>query len=400
MPKKLKRNITLVYGLAFFHSFMIIVPVIVPFFMSKGLGLAEIFYLQTVYAATIVLLEAPSGYIADVFGRRMALLVGSVFHGFGYLYLNIADDFTQLIIFEITVGIAGSLLSGADLALLFDTRKALDADQIAPHSKEIARLGFMRSFAEGLGALLGGVLAMWSFDLMILVQSVAAWMCLLMVLLVVEPPYKNTSGQIVDMRIVAIIRHLLGSDPVLKSVFFAIPVYSLVSFHAVWLIQPYWESRGVSLALFGVLWCSQSLVVAIANHFGYTIERKRGAVFALALIGALPIAGHFAMAWLGGWAGIIACWLLFFGRGLNQVILVNALNRRIPSEFRATANSLTSFTFRLGFITTGPLVGYIADSQGLTTALNLLGLVSIVVFALIMMPLIQTVRALQRQVTV
>ena len=72
---------------------MIIVPVIVPFFMSKGLSLAEIFYLQAVFAATIVLLEAPSGYFADVFGRRIALLIGSVVHGLGYLCLNFADDF-------------------------------------------------------------------------------------------------------------------------------------------------------------------------------------------------------------------------------------------------------------------------------------------------------------------
>lgn len=398
MSQKLTRNITLVYGLSFFHSFMIIVPVIVPFFMSKGLGLAEVFYLQTVYAGTIVLLEAPSGYIADVLGRRMALLVGSVFHGAGYLYLNFADDFSQLILFEITVGIAGSLLSGADLALLFDTRKALDADQVAPHSKEIARLGFMRSVAEGLGALAGGLLALRSFDLMVLAQSLSAWVCLVLALFMVEPPYKNTSGKAVDMRIAAILRYLWSSDPVLRAVFFAIPVYSLMTFHAAWLIQPYWESKGVSLALFGVLWCGQSLMVALANHWGFSIERKKGPVFVLVMIGALPVIGHFGMAWLGGWAGILAGGFLFFGRGLGQVILVNALNRRIPSEFRATANSLTSFTFRFGFITTGPLVGFVADGQGLTTALNLLGVVAIAVFALIMLPLIQSVRNLQKQV--
>ena len=101
--KKLHRNIIIIYGMAFFHSFMVIVPVIVPFFMSKGLSLADIFYLQAVFAATIVVLEAPSGYFADIFGRKTALLIGSVVHGCGYLLLNFADDFTSLIVFEITV---------------------------------------------------------------------------------------------------------------------------------------------------------------------------------------------------------------------------------------------------------------------------------------------------------
>lgn len=398
MPRKLHHNIRLVYGLGFFHSFMIIVPVIVPFFMSKGLSLAEIFYLQTVYAATIVILEAPSGYFADIFGRRMALLIGSAFHGLGYLALNFANDFTTLIVFEILVGIAASLMSGADLALLYDTQKELDQGEVAVHSKGIAHLGFIKSCAEGLGALLGGVLALVSFELMVLVQSLCAWICLILALLVVEPLYRVNPDNPVDVKIRSILRFLLNSDPVLRKVFIAIPFYNLATLHVVWLVQPYWESRGISLAMFGVLWFSQSVTVGVANQLGYVIERGRGAVFALNLIGLLPIIGLFGMAWLGGWAGIAIGMLLFFSRGLNQVILVNALNRRVPSEYRATVNSLTSLSFRLGFIVTGPLVGFIADSQGLAMALNLLAVASILMFAFIMQPLIQTVKTLQRTV--
>src|SRR5690606_20376387 len=55
MEKLLKRNIRIIYGLAFVHAFMLIVPVLVPFFQSKGLTLAEVFYLQAIYAASIVI---------------------------------------------------------------------------------------------------------------------------------------------------------------------------------------------------------------------------------------------------------------------------------------------------------------------------------------------------------
>lgn len=397
--KKLQRNIKLVYGLAFFHCFMIIVPVIVPFFMSKGLGLAEIFYLQTIYAATIVLLEAPSGYFADLFGRRVALLAGSLVHGFGYFLLNFADDFTSLMLFEITVGIAGSLLSGADLALLYDSQKALDEEEDSPHSRGIAQLGFVKSCAEGLGALLGGLLALWSFEVMVIGQSIAAWICLVLALLVIEPPYQTGDQQQDKVRFANVLRHMWRSDQVLRNVFIAIPVYSLASIHVVWLVQPYWESRGISLAAFGVLWFTQSLAVGMASKWSFNIERRHGATAALCLIGALPVLGFFGMAWLQGWAGIAICLVLFFGRGLVQVILVNALNRRVPSSFRATANSLTSFAFRLGFITTGPLVGYVAESRGLPVALNLLGVSFMIAFVFIMLPLIRSVRILQGQVT-
>lgn len=397
--KKLHRNINAIYGLAFFNSFLVIVPVIVPFFMARGLSLAEIFYLQAVFATSIVILEAPSGYFADIFGRRMALVIGAIIHGLAYLCLNFANDLTSLVIFEILAGMAASLISGADLALLYDSQKALDDDPASEHSGGIANLGFIRSSAEGLGALVGGALALWSFELLVVVQSVAAWMCLVMALFIVETSTRDETASRIRPQIGAILRHLFRSDPILRHLVLAIPLYNLATFHVAWLMQPYWEAQGVSLAMFGVLWFGQSLTVAVANKIGFQVERRWGAVFALSLIGLLPVLGHFGMAWLEGWRGIGIGLLLFVCRGMNQVILVNALNRRVPSEFRATANSFTSFLFRLAFIITGPLVGYLAETRGLEDTLVVLGVASILLFVVIMLPLLQSVKAIQRRAT-
>lgn len=397
VPEKLQRNIAAIYALAFFQSFMVIVPVIVPFFMDKGLSLSEIFYLQAIYATTIVLLEAPSGYIADLFGRRNALLAGAVIHGVGYMMLSFTDDLGGLILFEVTIGVAASLLSGADLAILYDTQKALDDDEQAEHSKVIANLGFFKSGAEGLGALLGGALALVSFELMVLVQAAAAWMVLALAVLVVEPPYQAQSDPGRRIRILDILRHLLIQDPVLRQIVIAIPLYSLATLQVAWLVQPYWESRGLSLAWFGLLWFAQSASVAVANRYGFELERRLGAPAALVVMGLLPVLGYTGMAWLPGWAGIAIGLVIFVGRGLNQVILVNALNRRVPSEFRATANSFTSFLFRLAFITTGPVVGYLAETRGLELTLSLLAVSFAVVFFTVMLPLIQLVRNIRQR---
>jgi MFS family permease len=166
----LRRNVRIILALAFFHMFMLIVPVIVPFFESKGLSLSEIFYLQAVYAGIIVLLEAPSGWLADRFGRRTVLLIGSVAHGAGYLWLVFADSYMQLMIFEFLLGIAASMMSGADLAILYDTERAL-SDSEDSHTGSIAHLSSTKAFAEGAGALAGGALALGSFDLMVLAQA-------------------------------------------------------------------------------------------------------------------------------------------------------------------------------------------------------------------------------------
>jgi len=92
---------------------MVIIPVIVPFFESRGLSLAQVFYLQAIFAAFVVLFEVPSGYIADVFGRRNVLIAGSIFHGLGFSWLYFAEGFAQLVLFEMTVGLGLSFLSAA-----------------------------------------------------------------------------------------------------------------------------------------------------------------------------------------------------------------------------------------------------------------------------------------------
>ena len=261
---------------------MLIVPAIVSFFVSKGLSLAEIFYRQAVFATTIVLLEAPSGYFADLFGRRNTLMVGSVLHGLDYLVLNYADNIRGLMAFEIVLGIAASLLSGAGLALLYDTRKALEGDTGGEHCKAIFHLSFTKNADEALG----GTLAIYSFDLLIQVQSVAAWLCLLFASFVYEPPYQQADAAPHRIKIIEVMRHLFMQDPLLRKIVIAIPIYSLATFSVAWLIQPYWEEKGMSLAMFGILWCAQVFTTAITTRIG--IERRLGAAMTLGLIVICP----------------------------------------------------------------------------------------------------------------
>jgi hypothetical protein len=202
---------------------------------------------------------------------------------------------------------------------------------------------------------------------------------------------KNTVG------IADIWTHLAKGDPILRRVFIALPLFSVVSINVTWLIQPYWNSMGLSLAWFGVLWAAQSATVAIANRCGFALEKRTGAAFALLVIGILPLLGIFGMALGSSWVGIGFGFVLCFSRGLYQVILVNALNRRVPGKFRATINSLNSLLFRFGFIVTGPVLGFVADQYDIRTALLMIGMFSALTFVLITLPLMRAVRTLQAQ---
>ena len=51
-------------------------PIIVLFYEDHGLGLQDVFILKSVYSVAAVTLEIPSGYLADVWGRKKCLILG------------------------------------------------------------------------------------------------------------------------------------------------------------------------------------------------------------------------------------------------------------------------------------------------------------------------------------
>ena len=58
--ERLASNVRRVLALSFFQTFMVIIPVAVPFFASKGLDMQAVFTLQAIFALVIVLCEVPS----------------------------------------------------------------------------------------------------------------------------------------------------------------------------------------------------------------------------------------------------------------------------------------------------------------------------------------------------
>ena len=51
------------------------VPTIVLFWQRYGMSLTDIMVLQALFAFAMVVLEIPSGYLADIVGRRKTLIL-------------------------------------------------------------------------------------------------------------------------------------------------------------------------------------------------------------------------------------------------------------------------------------------------------------------------------------
>ena len=153
-------NIVRLYVIKASKWFMLVMPIVVLFYQENGLGMREVFILQAFYSIAIVVLEIPSGYFADVLGRKNTLIIGCVLGFVGYLTYSLSHGFWGFLLAEIVLGFGQSLISGADSALLYDT--LLQTNNEKSYAKHEGRMVSAGNFAEALAGVAGGLLAAYS----------------------------------------------------------------------------------------------------------------------------------------------------------------------------------------------------------------------------------------------
>ena len=389
--RQLEKNYQRILALAFFQVFLVLMPVIVLFFESRGLTLPEIFLLQAWFATVVLIMEAPSGYLADLLGRKRVIVTGTFFLGAGQSVLLFAEGFWQLALFESCLGLGLSLMSGADLALLYDTEIALKGDSqgSAPRPrKAVRRLFTTRNVSEALAAATCSVLMIWSMEAAVYAQVAGGWIAFLLTFGLVEPPGNRLSRDSHLRNIGTVLRHLLMNGSVLRLTFLAMSVWALTTMFAVWLLQKHWQQLGIGIVHYGWLWAALTFVSAAAGRYALSLEDRLGSTAMLVFVGIGPVLGYLGLGTLGALGGVLVSVVFFACRGFGHVVLSDALNKRVPSEFRATANSFASLGFRAAFALTAPLVAAALNLWGMETTFLLLGGMSLVIFATLVVPLI------------
>ncbi len=385
--KKLQANLPKILLLNFFHMFLVIMPVIVPYWQSYGLGMTDVFFLQGAFAVGVVVWEVPSGYISDLLGRKNTIVTAGLISGVAFLIFVNSTTLGGFFVFELLMSVAVSLFSGTDVALIYDTMEQLPERK----HQETAILGqkiFYSQIGETIAALLGGALAVYSFALPAYVQAVAAWMPFLIGLSLYDPPRQKMQSHRHRENFRYIFRSLFGQSRLLNLIILNLVVYGAATLLVVWAFQGYWKQIGIPLPYFGYLWAGYNLSVALVGRAAHRWERRLGAPAVVVLIGLLPVAGYFGMGASASWLGVFWGFLFQVCRGLSGVILLDALNSRVSADMRATANSIASLGIRLSFALVGPLLGWVIDRSGYSLAFYMMGGLYVVVFFLVNLPLL------------
>lgn len=398
---KLRGNYAKIQWINFFWMFLVVIPVVVPIWQSHGLDMHQVYLLQTVFALAVVVLEVPSGYVADHIGRKTSLVLGGALAGLAFTWFAFADEFWKFVVFEIMAAVGASLYSGSDVALIYDTDEAIRraSSSVRPTAEQtsdraaIASLGqrlFYAQSGETLASILGGLLVLVSLDLPARVNAITAWGAFFIALTLVEAPRElGSAHQSHFQKAKEIAQLLFVRSALLRLVLINLIVYGLATLTAVWAFQGYWKAGDISLAFFGWLWAGYNLTVALVGRVAHAIEDRIGSAAVVVSIGLLPVLGFFGMAVSGAWLGTVFGLAFQVARGLTQVVLKDALNSRVPTDYRATANSISTLGVRFGFALVGPAMGWMIDGRGYPFALSTFGVLYAVLFGIVCVPLVR-----------
>jgi len=161
------RNIPLFIAFRLLFNARFYYPIFAVLQLDYGLTMAQFAILNAVWAVSIVLLEVPSGALADKLGRRPMIIIASVlmilemsliaFVPFG----NANLIFWVWVLNRILSGAAEASASGADEALAYDSLPK--GEQEAQWPKVLAQLMTLSSCAFVVAMLVGGAVYDHSF---------------------------------------------------------------------------------------------------------------------------------------------------------------------------------------------------------------------------------------------
>ena len=361
-------NIGKFYLFRFLVNFQLWVPTWVLYLTDfRGLSLTEVTTLEAAFWLVLFAAEVPTGLVADRWGRKVSLTLGTVANGIAVIVFAFAPSYPIILVSYLVWAIGLTLFSGADSAFFFDSLKALGREH--EYQKLYGRSWAIYSFGGLAGLLLGAPFAaVTNLQVPIIVSGalmLAAW---LISLTFTEPPRYHDAGHL---------SYYGGAKEAVRIVRAAPSLHWFMVLAAVMLAtnvcvnifaQPFLDSHGVPIAAFGWFRLPGSLLAIFGAVSLHRITGRLGTnrtFVLLGVLGALPPIGLALFDSLWAWVFYPLNSLCY---ALVQPLVSDYLNQRIPSAQRATILSIHQLLYSLALVPLEPLAGMAADTWGLPAA--------------------------------
>ncbi|MBI9058366.1 MAG: MFS transporter [Labilibaculum sp.] len=371
MTASISGNIPKLYLIKIAKWFMLTMPIIVLFYQENGLSMQDVLTLKGIYSVAVVALEIPSGYIADVWGRKKSLILGSILGCLGFVVYSFSHGFSGFLTAELILGIGSSFISGSDSAMLYDSLLKMKKEK--DYLKQESRVMSVGNFAEALAGIAGGSLALISLRTPFVFQSFIAFIAIPASILLVDPNQNAVKIKVGFKHILSIVKFSLWDNAILRWNIVLSSVIGCATLTLAWFIQPYLRDLDMEVSTIGVIWTLLNLTVGFVALSAYKIEGYLGKNGTSIFIVLGVSIGFILTGWFNSLIGVGVLFFFYFVRGIATPVLKDYINRITESEMRATVLSVRNFIIRICFALIGPFLGWYTDHFTLSSALMLAG---------------------------
>ena len=342
----------------------------IQLFMVKVRSLSEIEYgvLQSLYYVTVVLMEVPSGILADRLGRKGILVFGAVANGAGCWVFAAAHDFWIFAVGEILFALGTAFISGADSALLYDSLAADQRQAEYPRAEGAAQAIWLGVTAIGFplaDRLLvrdgDPVLAYW-------ITGALSFLGAAIALRLREPPvlHRLSTRQITA----GALKDVWNSRAILRLIVYSILVFALLRMTVVMFFHPVLEKQGVPANYYGTVLAAMNVTGALLAWTAHGWMKRVGRRVVLVLMPLSILYTTWLLASLSHPAAAALFLVQGAAFGIYPLVIRSILNPLVPdARRRATILSLESLACRLAFAPMALFAGWALQTGGVDRAL-------------------------------
>jgi len=350
------------------------IPVLALFYIASQVSLAQFSIIMSIFSLSILVLEVPTGVIADLLGKKRTLIIGRSMHVIEIFLIAFFNGFWVFLIAKIISGIGVSLGSGTGSALLYDTLKKQKRED--KHKKISGSISIVSNVSMAIVFIIGAFL----FSLSPKLPAIASLPLISLGLILtffLEEPYKN--GKKFNMK--NSFTHLKEGLSYFKTSNF-VKYLSFFSFFTAAAISitlsmssAYFKAILIPVSLIGILAFVSSMITAFTSKKAHKWEEKLKMRKSVLYIQLFILVSIFLMALMVHYFGFIFYLLIPFVAGFYGVTINDHINKNIVSSHRATLLSMQSFFENLGIFLLFPLVGHFADNGSFGKSYLIFGLI-------------------------
>ncbi len=362
----LNSNIQKYYWFNFLRGLFFTSGVLVPFFTNWGhISFAQIQFIQAWFMFWNFVLEIPTGVIADRFGRKTSMILGSLVLSIAALIYGSIPHFYNFLFSEFLFAVGITLISGADKAILYDSLKENNQEHLSikifNRAWSIHLLGLL--IAAPIGSFMASKL---SLNAPMLFMFVPSLLSLFVAWSLKEIKIKDKSAE--SLRYWAIFKK--GLQFFRTNRYFQIAVINSTLIHAagyfvIWLYQPLITNIKIPIIYFGYFHAFLVLMeILIAHNYQFFEKIFKNLSNYLKFSAIITILGFILVAVHLNLTTVIIFLILSGGFGLTRREVIEAhLNKYIPSSERATIVSSISMFSSLFLVIVNPLIGFLMDKS-------------------------------------